>query len=222
MSFYFGTRQGCLSSPIIFSLFINDLISYLRAESERGIFISNDIEDVIALMFADDVACFSYTIIRLQRFINLIEQFCKSVGMKLNLNKTKIMVFRNGGILKQTEKWFYQGTEIEIVSIYKFLGVYFTPKLIWTKIKEVLAMQAQKAASSVFRFQKQFGFFRPPEVFKLFDSIVKQIAMYGAEIWGYKFSEEIEKIQTKFCNQYVGLKQKQPIFLHVDNAADFL
>ena len=73
-------------------------------------------------------------------------------------------------------------------------------------------MQAQKAASSVFRFQKQFGFFRPTEVFfffKLFDSMVKPIAIYGAEIWGYKFSEEIEKlIQTKFCKQYVGLKQK--------------
>ena len=140
--------------------------------------------------------------------INLIEQFCKSIGMKLNLKKTTIVVFRNGGILQQTEKWFYQGTEIEIVSIYKYLGVYFTPKLIWTKTKEVLAMQAQKAASSVLRFQKQFCFFRPPEVFKLFDSMVKPIAIYGAEIWGYKFSEEIEKIQTKFCKQYVGLKQK--------------
>ena len=116
-----GTRSGCLSSPIIFSLFINDLILYLRAVSDRGIFISNDIKDVIALMFADDVACFSDTIIRLQRLINLIEQFCKSVGMKLNLNKTKIMVFRNGGVLKQTEKWFNQGIEIEIVSIYKYL-----------------------------------------------------------------------------------------------------
>ena len=80
-----GTRQGCLSSPIIFALFINDLIAYLRAESDRGIFISNDIEDLIALMFADDVACFSDTIVRLQRLINLIEKFCKSVGMKLNL-----------------------------------------------------------------------------------------------------------------------------------------
>ena len=184
------------------------MVSYLKAESDRGIFISNDIEDVIALMFADDVACFSDTIIRLQRLINLIKRFCTSVGMKLNLNKTKIMVFRNGGILKQTEKWFYQGTEIEIVSIYKYLGVYFTPKLIWTKTKEVLAMQTQKAASSVSRFQKQFGFFHPPEVFKLFDSMVKPIAIYGAEIWGYKFSEEIEKNQTKFCKQYVGLKQK--------------
>ena len=205
-----GTRQGCVSSPIFFSLFINDLISYLRAESDQGIFISNDIEDAIALMFAADVSCFSDTIIRLQRLINLIGNFCKSVGMKLNLCKTKIMVFRNGGILKHAEKWFYQGVEVEVVSVYKYLGVYFTPKLIWTKTKEILAKQALKAASSSLRFQKQFGFFHPSDVFKLFDSMVKPIAIYRSEIWGYMYSEEIEKIQTKFCKQYVGLKQKTP------------
>ena len=89
-----GSRQGCLSSPIIFSLFINDLIAYLRSESDRGVFISNEIEDVMAFMFADDISCFSDTVIRLQRLINLVEKFCKSVGMTLNLAKTKIIVFR--------------------------------------------------------------------------------------------------------------------------------
>ena len=50
--------------------------------------------------------------------------------MSLNLSKTKIIVFRNGGILKETEKWLYNGQKIEVVSFYKYLGVYFTPKLI--------------------------------------------------------------------------------------------
>ena len=112
-----GTMQGCISSPIIFCLFINDLVAYLRTEcNNRGIFITNDIEDILALMFADDVSCFSDTVIRLQKMVDLIGKFCKSVGMEINLKKTKIMVFRNGGIVKQTEKWLYQGTEIEIVS----------------------------------------------------------------------------------------------------------
>ena len=51
-------------------------------------------------MFADDVSSFADSVIRLQKQINLIEKFCKSVGMSLNLSKTKIIVFRNGGDCK--------------------------------------------------------------------------------------------------------------------------
>ena len=66
------------------------------------------------------------------------------------------MVFRNGSIVKQTENWRYEGEEVEIVSIYKYLGLYFTPKSVWPKSKELLAMQAQEAISSILRYQKQF------------------------------------------------------------------
>ena len=147
-------------------------------------------------MFADDVSSFADSGVRLQRQIDLIEKFCKSVGMSLNLSKTKIIVFRNGGIVKDTERWFYNGNEIEVVSLYKYLGVYFTPKLIWTRTKELLARQAKKAAYSISGFQKQFGHFTPAVAFKLYDTMVKPIACCGAEIWGYRYSEEIEKVQT--------------------------
>ena len=147
------------------------------------------------------------TVVRLQRLIILIEKFCNAVGMKLNLDKTKIMVFRNGGIVKHIEKWFFPGTEIEIDSLYKYLGLYFTPKLIWTKTKEKFSMQAKKAATSIFRYQKYFGRFQPNDAFKLFDSMVKPVACYGAEIWGYQFCEEIEKVQSRFCKYFIGLKQ---------------
>ena len=41
--------------------------------------------------------------------------------MSLNLSKTKIFVFQNGGILKETEEWLYNGQKIEVVSLYKYL-----------------------------------------------------------------------------------------------------
>ena len=171
-------------------------MSYLKSECENGVFISNEIEDVLALMFADDVSSFADSVVRLQRQTDLIEKFCKSVGMSLNLSKTKIIFFRNGGIVKDVERWFYNGNEIEVVSLYKYLGAYFTPKLIWTSTKELLAQQAKKAAYSIFGFQKQFGHFIPADAFKLFDTLVKPIVCYGAEIWGCRYSKEIEKVQT--------------------------
>ena len=94
-----------MSSQIIFSLFINDLISNLKSEYDRGIFVTDQIEDMTALMFADDVASFSETVIRLQHQVNCIQRFFESVGISSKLLKTKIIVFRNGGILKRMEKW---------------------------------------------------------------------------------------------------------------------
>ena len=163
-------------------------------------------------MFADDVACFSDSIVRLQQQINCIQRFCEAVGMSLNLLKTKIIVFRNGGIVKEIEHWFYQGEHIDIVSAYKYLGIYFTPKLIWTKTKEVLAYQANKAVNRIFLFQRQFGFFTPKDIFKLFDAIVSPILCYGSEVWGYEYSTPIEKVHVKFCKRFIGLNQ---------NTADF-
>ena len=58
---------------------------------------------MFAFMFVDVIASVGDTIIKLQRQINFIGIFCESVGMTLNLSKTKIIVFRNGGIVKQTE-----------------------------------------------------------------------------------------------------------------------
>jgi len=49
--------------------------------------------------------------------------------MELNLNKTEVMVFRNGGGFRNYEIWNYRGSRINVVSVYKYMymGVYFTP-----------------------------------------------------------------------------------------------
>ena len=86
------------------------------------------------------------------------------------------------------------------------------PKLRWSKTWENAALQAKKAVSCISRYQKTFGFFPPQDMFKLFDSIVKPILCYGADVWGYQYVEKIEKVHIKFCKQYCLLSQ---------NTADF-
>ena len=53
---HIGTRQGCVSSPLIFTLFINDLVTLMRENCRNGIFITQDVPEILCLLFADDVA----------------------------------------------------------------------------------------------------------------------------------------------------------------------
>ena len=110
---------------------------------------------------------------------------------------------RNGGPLKDIEKWFYKRNRIEVVCFCKYLGMYFTPKLLWTKTKNMLAKQAIEVNCSIFRYQRNFGSFDSKDLFKLFDTMVKPILCYGSEIRGFKYAKNIEKIQVKFCKRYL-------------------
>jgi len=75
-------------------------------------------------------------------------------GMRINVDKSKITVFRNGGFLRSYETWHYQGLNIELVNIYKYLGAYFTPTLSWTKTQDILSKQGNKASAQIYKFQK--------------------------------------------------------------------
>ena len=121
-----GTKQGDVSSPTIFALFINELAESLRRSCGTGIFITNDINDIYCLMFADDIANCAETAAKLQQQILIIDAFCQNTGMELNLDKTEIIVFRNGGGLRNYESWSYRGSPINAVPFYKYMGVYFT------------------------------------------------------------------------------------------------
>ena len=52
--------------------------------------------------------------------------FCTKWNLNVNIDKTKIVVFRKGGILNRNEKWTYSGKEIEIVNSFNYLGIVLT------------------------------------------------------------------------------------------------
>ena len=92
-------------------------------------------------MFADDVANCADTVARLQNQLDVIDAFCSKTGMQVNLEKSEIIVFRNGGPLRKSEKWFFRG---QICSGYFSLQIYGI--IIFTKI--VMAYREKKTSSS--------------------------------------------------------------------------
>ena len=61
----------------------------------------------------------------------------------------KVILELYGGPLRANENWFFNGTKLEVVSCYKYLGSMFTPKLVWSMCQKVLATQA-KCGMNVF------------------------------------------------------------------------
>ena len=42
----------------------------------------------------------------------------------MNLDKCNIVIFRNGGFLTTREKCFFNGSELKVVDMYKYFGIF--------------------------------------------------------------------------------------------------
>ena len=93
-------------SPFLFSLFINDIVTHLQ--QNRNSCITLDQLSIYLLLFADDTVIFSDTPEGLQSSLDNLESYCTKWNHHVNIDKTKIMIFR-GGNLRQNERFTYAG-----------------------------------------------------------------------------------------------------------------
>ena len=93
---YTGVRQGECLSPFLFSMLINDLENELIVKGVEGLdlhFIK-----IFLLMYADDIVLFSETEDGLQSGLNVLHDYCQKWKLTVNTQKTKIVIFRKGGL----------------------------------------------------------------------------------------------------------------------------
>ena len=205
-----GVKQGCILSPLLFSLYISELKKYFDNSTVRHVsLLTNDV-DTSMLMYADDLTIFSDTVFDMQRKIDILFNFCVKWGLEVNLNKTKIMVFRNGGYLKSIEKWTFGGMHLDAVTYYAYLGMILSSRLCFSKCLENYSCKSLKMVGAI---RKVFNTYKriPSNIaFKIFDLKIKPLLLYGSQIWGCGYYEIIEKVQIQFCKSYLGLGKTTP------------
>ena len=124
-----GVKQGDVCSPILFSLFINELAMDIINNGRHGASLSYDIIELFNLLFADDIILLSETVVGLQTQLNSLYNAASQLQLKVNMDKSGIIVFRKGGFLARAEKWYYNNIELPVVNSYRYLGILFSPKL---------------------------------------------------------------------------------------------
>ena len=81
-------------------------------------------ETIVAiLLFADDIALFSYSPEGLQTQLDILQTFCDERGLKVNVAKTKVVVFEKHR--SESPTFIYDGQAIEQVEVFKYLGISF-------------------------------------------------------------------------------------------------
>ena len=133
-----GVSQGSVLGPLLFSLYIND--------------ISKGIDSELRL-FADDCVCYrkiktSEDTVKLLEDIDRLGCWARSWGMRFQSVKRNIMQITKQRIKKINASYTLEGTVLENVEKFKYLGITITNDLkrnthvskICTKVNRTLAM----------------------------------------------------------------------------------
>ena len=113
-------KQGCSISPLLFSLYLDELGTLLEEAPEETNCPRLADFSIVILLFADDIALFSFSSKGLQHQLDILQAFCAEGGLKVNVQKTKPMVFEHQK--SQTPAFTYAGNDIEQVEHYQVPG----------------------------------------------------------------------------------------------------
>ena len=115
-----GTKQGGISSPIFFSIYINDLIIHLR---KLGLGCHIIHKSIASILFADNLVLLAPMRGALQRMINATQLFCQNHSLQFNVKKSKILVFGNSYKDANLKPFTICDIDIDYVMEWKNLGV---------------------------------------------------------------------------------------------------
>lgn len=118
-----GLKQGCILSSIMFNIYVNSLIDDINA---LNIGIDIDNEKLAILLYADDVVLLAENEKDLQKMLDVLNFWCKNNALYVNVNKSKIMHFRNPSVPRTDFNFTVNGNSMECVNCYQYLGLLLT------------------------------------------------------------------------------------------------
>ena len=85
-----GVKQGCVISPLLFSLYIDELFLFLK---QSGLGCHVGLTYAGAFGYADDIALVTPSLSSLKQMISICEEFAKCHSIVFNPSKMKLLCF---------------------------------------------------------------------------------------------------------------------------------
>ena len=203
-----GVRQGDILSPLLFNLYINDLVVTIK-KLNLGIAMGNLTLGV--LLYADDLAILAENESDLQIMLNTLYTWCEKWKLRVNINKTNVIHFRAIRFPRSTVEIKYGECDVLYTSQYKYLGIYVDEYLKYDIGIKNLSDAGQRALGSIIGKCKQLKDFSYRTFTKLYETCVNPVLNYSSAVWGYKSRDCINKVYFSAIRYFWGVHKFCPI-----------
>ena len=109
-------RQGENLSPLLFSLFVNDIEEEFISSGCSYITLNdNQLDNLIRLlilMYADDTIILADSEANMQKALNALQMYCNKWKLEINCSKTKVSIFSRVKSTPDEYNFLYDGNKI--------------------------------------------------------------------------------------------------------------
>ena len=137
--------------------------------------------------------------------LNTLSLWCKLNGMVINGSKSNIVHFRTPSISRSDVVFKVGDITLDVVESYKYLGLILTEFLDFSKTAAAVAKSANRALGLIIAKAKSFGGLPYNVFYKLYESIVCPVIMYGAPIWGTESFSCIQAVQNRAARYFLNV-----------------
>ena len=198
-----GGPQGDVSSALLFSLFISDIINHIPK-------IGPKINDVVVslILYADDMCLIAQSASDLQKMLDALKVYCDANKLEVNVGKTKVMIFHRGRLPDESNEFEYAGEPLEIVKTFCYLGFWFSTQLSFSRHLETAIAKARARIGLLFAKLPLTDI--PLDLaLKVFATYIAPIFHYGLSLWLSQVSnsalQALDALWTKFLKRYLCL-----------------
>ncbi|KAG7308712.1 hypothetical protein JYU34_005936 [Plutella xylostella] len=190
-----GVRQGGLSSPRLFNLYMNRLIAGLGSTRVGchidGVCVNN-------ISYADDMVLLSPSIGALRKLLTVCESYAEAHGLKYNAKKSEYLVFKSGTKTYSTvPKVSLCGTPLVRVNKFKYFGHWVTDDL---KDNEDIERERRSLAVRCNMLARRFARCTKPVKITLFRAYCQ--SFYTCSLWTSYTQRAYSDLRVQYNNAF--------------------